>query len=103
MPLIITRTQKDLDILVECGMDPRQEPVKEVYTDMTSEVTFKVTQDIVDKLDINNRHDNTMQLLALNASSSIELKYLLKNLSKEELIDYILNRYTDESLIDETP
>ena len=32
-----------------------------------SEITFKVTQDIVDKLDINNRHDNTMQLLSSSA------------------------------------
>ena len=64
MPLIITRRQKDFDILVECGMDPRQEPVEQVHTAMQSKVTFKVTQDIVDKLNINNRHDNTMQLLS---------------------------------------
>ena len=64
MPLIITRTQKDFDILVECGMDSRQEPVEQVHTAMQSKVTFEVTQDIVDKLDINNRHDNTMQLLS---------------------------------------
>jgi len=71
MPLIITRNQKDFDILVECGMDSTQKPVEQDYTEwrwshyksIASRVTFKVTQDIVDRLDLNNRHDNTMQLI----------------------------------------
>ena len=61
MPLIITRNQKDFDILVECGMDSTQKPVEQAH--IASKVTFKVTQDIVDRLDLNNRHDNTMQLI----------------------------------------
>ena len=63
MPLIITLSQKDFDILVECGMDYTQKPVEQVHTNTQSKVTFKVTQDIVNRLDINNRHDNTMQLV----------------------------------------
>ena len=62
---VITRRQKDFDILVECGMDSRQKPVEQVHTDTQSKVTFKVTQDIVNRLDINNRHDTTMQLVAV--------------------------------------
>ena len=36
----------------------------------------------------------------LNANSRIELKCLLKNLSKEELIDYILSQYDSKQVED---
>ena len=60
MKIVDTFTQKDFDALVAAGMDVMNEPLQHEVTFIRS-VRFEITDEVYNALDLDNRHDVTIQ------------------------------------------